>query len=203
LIDEVGDGGVDRSVIRGGFDVEDDFLVELAEAAFGAEALDGFGAEAEVGFDGGVDGAWGGEDGLDAFAEEEAEVAEFDLFWGVAEGDGENLAVGGQGDHVIMEDEFDGDLLEDGGVERDGGEVDELEVPEGGEGAVGVFLGGVIEVDDDAVLREAEAVLASTNLFELSLGEFALFAEEVTDLAGGGIALGVRAHGAGTSTGVA
>jgi hypothetical protein len=41
------------------------------------------------------------------------------------------------------------------GLEGDAGEVDEIEVLEGAEGAVGVFLGGVVEFDDDPVLREA------------------------------------------------
>jgi hypothetical protein len=57
LVDEISDGGIDGGVFDRRFDVEDDLLVELVQPAFGAQALDGFGAEAEVGFDGGVDGA--------------------------------------------------------------------------------------------------------------------------------------------------
>ena len=59
LVDQISDGGIDGGIFHRRFDVEDNLLVEFVQPAFGAQALDGFGAEAEVRFDGGVDGSWG------------------------------------------------------------------------------------------------------------------------------------------------
>ncbi|MFM1945377.1 MAG: hypothetical protein RI897_4359 [Verrucomicrobiota bacterium] len=186
LVDEVSDGGIDGAIVVEGFDIEDDILVDVGEAFFVAESLDGFCAEAEVFFDGGVDGAGGGEGDLDSFPEEEAEVTEVGLAWGFTEGESEEFAIERGGDHAVVEDEFDGDELEEVGVEGEEVGFDEVEVTELGEGAAGGFFGGEVEVDDGAMLGLVMAGLVASDLGELLGVDDALLEEEVPDVVGWG-----------------
>ncbi len=73
LVDEGGDGGLEGGVGFLALEVEDDFLVEFAGAAFLAEFLNGLGPEAEVFFGDGMDRAGGGQDGPEAFAQDQAQ----------------------------------------------------------------------------------------------------------------------------------
>jgi hypothetical protein len=194
LVDEVSDGGIDGAIVVEGFDIEDDVIVYLGEAFFITEALDGFGAEAEVFLDGGVDGAGGGEGDLDTFTEEEPEVAEVGLARGVAKGEREQFAIERGGDHAVVEDEFDGDDLEEVWVEREEVGFDEVEITELGEGAAGGFFGGEVEVDDGAVLGLVMAGLVAADLGELSGVDEALLEEDVPDVVGWG-GVGILVHG--------
>jgi len=186
LIDEAGDAGVDGGLRIAGGDVEDDFLGGLMEAAVFAEALDGFGAEAEVAFDDGAEAAGGGEGRAELAVEQESEVADFGLTGRICEGEDEGFSVDADGEDAVMEHDGDGDHVLEVGRERVGGEIDEFDLVEGGEGSVGILFGSVIEGEDGGVLGNMPALLSAADGFELCGGQLALFEEEIPDFSLGG-----------------
>ena len=80
---------------------------------------------------------------------------------------------------MVVEDELDRHQLQCLALEvqRDG--INEFQMVGGGQRAPGVFFGREVQVHNRAMLRQVQPPLAAPDLFELLLGELALFEQEV------------------------
>ena len=182
LVHKGRNAGFERRVGFFALHVEDNLLADLRPAPVFPQLLDRLRAEPEVLLDDRMDRAGRGEHDLEAFAQEEAQVALLHLARRLAEGKGQAVFLDAQRQQVVVKDELDGHQLQGFALEVQGDGINKLQLVGGGQSAPGVFLGGEVEIHNRAMLWQVEPPLPAPDLLKLLLGELALFQQEVADL---------------------
>ena len=179
LVHKGRDGGFERRIGLLALHVKDDFLADLRPTAVFPQLLDRLGAQAEVLLNDGMDGAGGGEDNLEALAEEEAQIALLHLARRLAESQRQAVIFDAQREQMVVENELDRHQLQRFPleVERDG--IGEIRVVGRRQCAPSVFFGGEVQIHNGAMLRQAQPPLTAPALLKLRLSELALLEQEV------------------------